>query len=81
MLEHLRVELLLDVVGLAVDLVLKACSGHPDPLILGVLECLGVEFPLGNVGLAAEFTPKVFSGHRPRLEGICATGPVEFLGA
>ena len=41
----------------------------------------GVELPLGFVGLAAEFVPKVCSGHQLRLEGTCATGQVEFLGA
>jgi hypothetical protein len=33
------------------------------------------------VGLAVEFVPKVCSGHQLRLEGTCATGQVEFLGA
>ena len=50
-------------------------------MILGVLEHLGVELPLGVVGLAAEFEHKVCSGHWPRLEGTCATGWAEFLGA
>ena len=50
-------------------------------MVLGVLERLGVELPLGVVGLAVEFMPKVCSGHRLRLEGTCATGQVEFLGA
>jgi hypothetical protein len=50
-------------------------------MILGVLECLGVDVPLGVMGLAAEFEPKVCSGHCLRLEGTCATGWVEFLGA
>ena len=50
-------------------------------MILGVLEHLGVELTLSVVGLAAELELKVCSGHRPRLEGTCATGWVEFLGA
>jgi hypothetical protein len=50
-------------------------------VILGVLEYLGVELPLGIVELAVEFVSKVFSGHQPRLEGTCATGQEEFLGA
>jgi hypothetical protein len=40
-----------------------------------------MELLLGVVGLTAEFAPKVCSGHWLRLEGTCATGPVEFLRA
>ena len=55
--------------------------GSWDPVVLGMLERLGVELLLGVVGLAVAFTPVVCSGHRLRLEGTCATGQVEFLGA
>ena len=40
-----------------------------------------MELPLGVVGLAVEFMLKVCSAHGPKLEGTCATGQVEFLGA
>ena len=48
-----------------------------------MLVCLGVELLLGvgNWPRLVEFMPKVCSVHRPRLEGTCATGQVEFLGA
>ena len=52
-----------------------------EPAILGLLESLGVELPLGVVGLTVEFMLKVGSAHGPKLEGTCATGQVEFLGA
>ena len=46
-----------------------------------MLEWLGVELPLSVVGLASELVPNVCSGHRLSVEGTCATGWAEFLGA
>ena len=57
------------------------CGTGSDPMVLGMLEHLGVELSLGVVGLAVEFVSKVFSGYQVRLEGTCATGQAEFLGA
>ena len=55
--------------------------GSWDPVDLGVLELLGVELPLGVVLLAVEFALKICSGQRLRVDGTCAAGQVEFLGA
>jgi hypothetical protein len=46
-LEHLRVDLPLGVLGLAAELAPKVS----DPVILRVLECLGVEIPPGVVDI------------------------------